>query len=361
MTIGSFPQVGLSDARIAAKQATADVAKGKDPAAAKKAARAAKQAEAVADAAPLDLIERFLAAHGGRQKQLRPRTTKEVARLVRHDILPPWRGRRLSTISRADAKRLLNDIVRRGPVLANQVATVLTMFGKWAIEEEVVTQNPFAGLPKPAKEVSRDRVLGPADLAALLTALDGKSYPVAPLVTLLLLLGARRTELAEATWSEFDLDGALWRLPRERSKNKRARVLPLPDAAVDTLRKLPRFESTDFVFTFDGIHPATGLSHLKLRLDKAMSATLGRPVEPWVFHDLRRSTATGLQRLGVRLEVTECILGHSGGSRAGVVGVYQRHEYLDEQRAALEAWSAKVRAIESGEATPANVVGFGPR
>jgi hypothetical protein len=65
-------------------------------------------------------------------------------------------------------------------------------------------------------------------------------------------------------------------------------------------------------------------------------------VEPWTWHDIRRTVATGLQRLGVRLEVTEAVLNHVSGSRAGIVGVYQRYEWLDEKRAALNAWAAEV-------------------
>jgi hypothetical protein len=66
---------------------------------------------------------------------------------------------------------------------------------------------------------------------------------------------------------------------------------------------------------------------------------------PWRLHDIRRTVATGLQQQGVRLEVTEAILNHISGSRAGVVGIYQRHDWADEKRAALEAWERYVREI----------------
>jgi hypothetical protein len=68
-------------------------------------------------------------------------------------------------------------------------------------------------------------------------------------------------------------------------------------------------------------------------------------VSEWTLHDLRRTTATGLQRLGARLEVTEAILNHVAGSRAGIVGVYQRHHWANEKRAALNAWGEYVAAI----------------
>jgi hypothetical protein len=80
----------------------------------------------------------------------------------------------------------------------------------------------------------------------------------------------------------------------------------------------------------------------------ALDRTCG--VDGWVLHDLRRTVATGLQKLGVRLEVTEAVLNHTSGSRAGIVGVYQRHEWADEKRAALNAWGARVEAIAEGRA-----------
>jgi hypothetical protein len=80
------------------------------------------------------------------------------------------------------------------------------------------------------------------------------------------------------------------------------------------------------------------------------------PRTPWNVHDLRRTVATGLQRLGVRLEVTEAVLNHISGSRGGIAGVYQRHDWAAEKRAALDAWAAHVAAIVKGQASSGNVV-----
>ena len=78
-------------------------------------------------------------------------------------------------------------------------------------------------------------------------------------------------------------------------------------------------------------------------------------VTDWTLHDLRRTVATGLQKLGVRLEVTEAVLNHVSGSRAGIVGIYQRHEWAEEKRAALDAWGARVAAIVEGREAAGNV------
>ena len=83
-------------------------------------------------------------------------------------------------------------------------------------------------------------------------------------------------------------------------------------------------------------------------------------IPEWRIHDLRRTAATGLQKLGVALQVTEAVLGHTSGSRAGIIGVYQRHDYAAEKRAALEAWGAHVMALVEGR-EPGKVVAFGGR
>ena len=84
-------------------------------------------------------------------------------------------------------------------------------------------------------------------------------------------------------------------------------------------------------------------------------------VTDWRLHDIRRTSATGLQRLGVRLEVTEAVLNHVSGSRAGIVGVYQRHTWSDEKRAALNSWGEHVAAIIKGREAADNVTTFRAR
>ena len=93
------------------------------------------------------------------------------------------------------------------------------------------------------------------------------------------------------------------------------------------------------MFTVDGERGIGAWSYAKRRLDAACG------VKGWVIHDLRRTLATGLQKLGVSLQVVETVLGHTSGSRAGIVGVYQRHDYAQEKAAALEAWGKHVMAL----------------
>jgi integrase len=152
---------------------------------------------------------------------------------------------------------------------------------------------------------------------------------------MLILTGQRRSEVGEMRWSEVDLVGRLWVLPKERCKNNQAHQVPLARQAVEILEKAPRFHG-NFIFTTNGGEtPAQGFGRAKAMMDAV------RPdIPPWTFHDLRRTAATGMARLGASLAAVEKVLNHTSGSFRGIVRVYQRHDYADEKRHALELWGS---------------------
>jgi integrase len=145
-------------------------------------------------------------------------------------------------------------------------------------------------------------------------------------------------------WKEIDLEAKLWTLPGVRAKNSIEHVIPLSDQAVEILKALPRIAGSDFVFTINGRSPICGTHLVKRRIDK-----LAPPMPSWVLHDIRRTVASGMARLGINLPVIEKLLNHVSGSFAGIVGVYQRHSFSDEKRAAMQAWARHVEAVTSGE------------
>jgi integrase len=171
---------------------------------------------------------------------------------------------------------------------------------------------------------------------------------------MLILTGQRREEVAGVIWSEIDPDLKTWTIPSSRAKNGTAHLVPLSREAQAILHDAQRLNEASLVFPGDrGVF--AGWSKSKDRLDQRSG------VSGWTLHDLRRTMATGLQRLGVRLEVTEAILNHVAGSRAGIVGLYQRHNWADEKRAALSAWSEYVGAIVEGRKPAGNVAAFRAR
>jgi len=217
------------------------------------------------------------------------------------------------------------------------------------MERYRVDGNPCSGVKPPAKEKSRDRVLTDDELKAVWKAADELAWPFGRIVQLLILTGQRREEVAGTTWGEFNLETRVWKLPRGRVKNDAGHDVPLSVAAIELIKGLPRLRGCDLVFSTTGESAVSGFSKAKDKLDKKAD------VRNWRIHDLRRTVASGMARLGVNLPVIEKVLNHSSGSFAGIVGVYQRHSFADEKRQALEAWARFVTNLVEGK--PTNIVG----
>jgi integrase len=214
----------------------------------------------------------------------------------------------------------------------------------WAIERGLIEVSPCAGIRAPAAETSRDRVLSDDELKAVWLAADGLAAPYNAFVKLLILTGARRSEVAGMMWREIDFDAKLWTLPAARAKNATEYQIPLSDSAVQILRALPRIADSDLVFTLSGRVPIRGFHNIKTRIDDLMP---GGP--PWTLHDLRRTFASGCARLGIAVHVVEAALNHRSGSIRGIAAVYNRYSYDTEKRAALEVWGHHVEGLASAK------------
>ncbi|MEJ0092588.1 MAG: site-specific integrase [Methylocella sp.] len=166
-------------------------------------------------------------------------------------------------------------------------------------------------------------------------------WPYGHVAQILILTGQRRSEVTDLAWSELDLDARTWTLPAVRAKNKREHTIPLSDPAIAILKTAPRIAGSEFVFTFSGDNPLVGYALIKRRLDDL----LPKDMIPWRLHDLRRTFASNLARMGIAVHVTEKLLNHTGGTFGGITGVYQRFNYADEQRSAVEAWAHFVEEL----------------
>jgi integrase len=316
-TLGRWPRVSLADARNSWRR----VAEGKAPT--EKGASGELFSTVVEQWLKLDAAQRN-----------RPSSLKLIHGIVDHDILPAWRDRHISEIGRGEVAALIDSVLARGaPAKARQVHAYLHRLFKWSLGRGIVAANPMESMERPGKSSSRERVLDDAELAKIWKACEGVPGAV---VQMLILTGARREEIAQLKWSEIQGDAI--HLSNGRTKNGEGHIIPLSSAAKALLASLPRIDG-DFVFTYDGVKGVSGWSRNKRNLDAACG------VSDWVIHDLRRTVATGLQKLGVSLQVTEAVLGHTSGSRAGIVGVYQRHDFAAEKASALEAWAEHVMKL----------------
>lgn len=268
-------------------------------------------------------------------------------RLEMH-VLPSWRHRKIAEIRRADVRDLLDGI--EGDVLPNRVLTVVKTIFRYALSREWIEASPIEGIAKPKDETPRDRVLDMGEIARVWHAAGLLGYPSGSYVRLLILTAQRRNEVAGMRWDGLDLPERTWTLASGETKATRAHLVPLSPLAVRILDDLP--EIGPFVFTTDGKTHIHNFAKTKQMLDTFIAAK-GEPLAPWTFHDLRRSAATHMVRLGITEAVVSRVLNHAA---TGVTArVYALHSYAPEKRHALDTWAAEVdRAVNGSRG--ANVV-----
>jgi integrase len=349
-TIGKWPVLDLGDAREKARKLLGAVSENRDP-------HSAVQGAHSIDSAVDEFMKRHMAAHQRSDSYI-----NETRRIFDTLVLPRWRGRALKDISRRDVLDLLDRIAdgrassrstgRGAPIMANRALAALRVFFRWAVGRGFVAVNPVSNIPRPAAENPRDRVLSDDEIVSFWKGCDTLGWPFGSLFRLLLLTAQRRDEVGSISWSEVNLESGLWTLPRERAKNDRAHEVPLSRLAREILDTAPRIDGSQFIFTTTGQRPASGFSKAKQRLDVQMPQ--GLPT--WTLHDLRRTAATRMAKLNVPPHVVDRILNHVSGTIRGVAAVYNRHAYLDERKAALEAWGRYVENLV--RPALANVVPF---
>lgn len=349
LSLGHYPALTLKDAHTATEKARLLVRDGKDPrkvkadAAASEAEREADTVEAVAD--------KFIARYA-----LKLRWGGEMKRILLRDIVPKWQGRPLADITLRNAHALLDNIEDRAPTQRNRTLDVLRVFVRWSVGRGFITTDFTLGIKK-NPEAARERTLNDDEVRALWMAAGELGWPFGDILKLLLLTGARKSEIGEAHWNEINVDDKVMEIPAERVKNKHAHTIPLSPAALAIITDLKRVGATpDFIFTTNAKTAVSGFSKAKTQLDALMLEELQRvdqeaKLEPWVIHDLRRTVRSNLSKLGISSDVAERILGHA---IPGIRGVYDRHDYLDEKRAALDRWAQHLAGIVSPR--PGNIV-----
>jgi integrase len=356
LILGTAEDLPLAQARAAAASAQLQLVAGVDPAAARRASRtlsskndAAAPIAAVADTVA-EQAKQFLTLHG---PKLRARTLSQYQSVIDRFVLPAWGALPVQAIRRRDVITLVDTIAVDRPVMANRTLGVLSKFFNWLMARDVIETAPTIGVEMPGTENARERVLDDNELAKLWRALDEEEPSIpAAVLKLLLLTGARRSEIAEAQWSEIDEKQRLLIIPKERSKNRQAHTVPLSPQTWSIVEA--QLRTGPYVFSVNGRTPVQNFTRIKSRL----RAKLGFN-EHWQPHDLRRSVASGLQRLGYGAELIEAILGHRSGVFRGIASVYQRHSFDVEKRTALEAWGRHIERLVSGK--PANIVALGKR
>ncbi len=335
LLLGRWPGMRLADARQKARRYLGDVANGNDP--------AADRAQAKAAASFEELAALYLERHARLNKS--PRSVREDEQMLRADLLPAWRDRRLSEIGRKDVIALLDGIVSRSaPIHANRVRALVSKMFNFALARALTENNPAYQVPRPAPERSRDRVLTADEMRSLWGALSNEPAKVQALFKLGFLTAARRSEILGMRWDEMDFATGWWTIPTERSKNGLAHRVPLVRSALDLLSELREVTGDrDHVFPGGRVgrpveNPQKWLRRIRERAG----------VADFRLHDIRRTVASNLTAMGIpRLTVSK-LLNHVESS---ITAVYDRHSYDAEKKSALLKWDRRLREIVTGEAS----------
>jgi integrase len=352
MTLGNAVPEAFPYVRKRAAELHAEVRLGRDPAQARDDARQ-KAAEQAAENFKV-IADRFLLEHG---ITMRPRYLVETRRYL-EVAAKPLHSRPISSIERRDIAGLLSAAAsERGPVAANRLKSALSKMFAWSMGEGLLESNPVIGTNR-RRETPRDRVLVDKDtgnvseLVAVWKALDdGIGGDIG---RLLILTGCRHEEIGALRWEELDEDLTRIKLPANRTKGKRERVVPLSEPARLILSRRHQVVGWPCVFSSSG-RGYKGMDPYKDEVDARLPADMPH----WVWHDLRRSVDTGLSCLGVMPHIVDEILGHKSSSKAGVRATYNYATYLPEKTAALTLWAEHLMAAITG--TSAKVVPLGRR
>lgn len=328
MRLGVYPRISLATAREKAIDLLRQVDEGIDPT--KRRRTSNMKVESV--------CREFIRLHA----QPRNKSWREAERILEREFISLFGQRDIREIKRWDVLEMMDAALARGSSYqANRILSHIRKLFNWCIERGIVEASPIIGLKPPTKEISRERALDDAEVARLLRACRNDVYPFRQYVPMLLATAQRRGKLAAMRWSEIDFEAKAWVIPSDRSKNGKAHVVPLSAFALEMLAEVPRFLDCDFVFTTTRKSPVSGFSKALRRLSEGSQTT------DWRWHDLRRTAASGMARLGVAPHVVEKVLNHVSGIISGVAAVYNRHGYDDEKRKALENWGDMLSKIDT--------------
>lgn len=284
-----------------------------------------------------------------------PKSWEQAQRCLELHASPHWNDRPLPSIARADVVKVLSRL-NNAPATKRYLHSVLSyMFGK-AVEDGALAVSPMAGMKPPPQVKERSRTLNDDELRWLWEASGKEADNYCRVIRRLILWGQRRGEVTGLPWAELNRQQAEWDLPAARAKNGTASIIPLTSAAIaelDVIAGGSKWPRKGLVYPSSKGTALSGFSKVKLRLDARMAKQAkesGATIERWTLHDLRRTLATNLQRLGVTYEVIEHLLNHKERVRVGIGKVYQTHAFKAEKLAALEKWERELDRIVTGKA-----------
>jgi integrase len=356
LKLGEYPRMGLADARKQANRELRKVDGGIDPQAERQAARVALELEKRArELAKRDTIQALCDGYIERHAKVKKRTWRDDQSMLRNEILPVWKGRTISSITRRDCRELVQAIADRpAPIYANRIVSLLSRMFRFAVAQEFVDANPAAHLEKPGTEASeRTNREVPAyshdEIRTIWTATEELPAPLRAIYRLGLVTGQRPGEISDMEWEE--LDGSWWSIPARRMKAGRDHRVFLTKLALDELARVIRIEGERHVFC--GYRGERQQSEWNAKV----FVNIRHREKP--RHALRHTVITGLSAAGVNSEDVSKVASHTFGQRT-TMG-YNAYDFDKEKRVALQKWERRLRAILEEKNTSKKVVSIAKR
>lgn len=355
-TIGSYPAVSLAKAREETKDLAYKVSNGIDPLVEKQKAKEPKQEYLFSE-----LAERYIKRH---LPELRQKTRDEYQRIIEKELNPILGTYPAKEITRKQIIDLLDNIAidREAPVLSNRVRAILSSIYTFGIDKAILEANPVLSVKRKKKtkdgekvEKKRKRVYSPKELKALWNAFSVQSEPVRSLFFMLTLCAQRKGETRRMKWNDIDIKKRVWTIPAKQTKAKRKQVVPLSDQAYKILKDLQQSAgNNEYVFP-NRRHNDKPIEWLQKASDRVKETAIVDEekdirVDDFRIHDLRRTGATYMAELGTERTVLGKVLNHkelAGDNQ--VTAIYDRHDYLDAKRKALQKWADQLEAIITGK------------
>jgi integrase len=353
-SLGRYEDVDIEAAHERANDLTSAARKGRDLIAKEKAARGEYEQSFT--------VERLIDEYAKRRLNGRLKTASQIERRIRRALASIMK-RKAMDIRRRDLRQLFDAVTDQGheAEAEKQRTTIQAMF-RWALRQDIVETDPSAGLSVYGQSVARERVLDADEIKTLWEWLGTDDFPshIADILKLLLCLGARVSEVCGMMAEELKYDGAgrlLWSLPGARSKNGSGRITPVVGLALEIIEARMKTGNDGRLFV-----SATGTSPRANIVGQAIVQRRDRaPISHFASHDLRRTAATEMAKLGLPLDLVATVLGHEagGGSETRTLRKHYIHDsFVDRKAHALATWDRQLRAILAGEADGGQIIAF---
>ncbi len=335
-TIGKADDFTLSEARNFAKDLKHKVRHGEDPQADKIRQRKAPKAKTVTDLADL-FKQRHL-------PNLKESTRKDYERRIDNFILPALGKFDINDVERYHVIELLEDIAEGdtpAPIQSNRVRAIMSSMYNFGLNRGIADTNPVQSVKPLGKENTRKRVYERHEIKTLWETFDSTHEPFRSLFKMLLICGQRAGETRLMRWDQ--IQDNIWTIPEENTKAKRAQVLPLPELALKVLKdRKNNLQKSDYVFA-STMNPKEPINWLQKIAGEVREKST---IKDFRLHDLRRTVATYMAELKVDRTTLGKVLNHKGlAGDSQVTAVYDRHDYLEEKKAALCKWNNELYLI----------------